>query len=158
MIVDGNYKNLIEQMKNCYLFSKDWKDNNENSIMKNLYEYFSRLRKSKIPFLIVYCPRFYERNSNYFNPISKTYIEDKSGETEIKLNNLVNENAQLKTKIGQQENDINDLKKKLEELENKFNQNINYLGEKRNKPGANKKIIKVKKNKGNNNLGNNTKK
>lgn len=155
MIVDGNYKNLIEQIKNCYLFSKDWKDNNENGIMKNLYEYFSRLRKSKIPFLIVYCPRFYERNSNYFNPISKTYIEDKSGETEIKLNNLVNENAQLKIKINnleedkkKQENDINDLKKKLEELENKFNQNMNYVGKKRNRPGANKKIIKVKKTKG----------
>ena len=95
IIVDGNYKHLIEQMKNSNLFAKEWKDNNENKIMKNLYEYFSLLRNSKIPFLIVYCPRFYERNTKYFNPILKLYEEDKE-DTETKLNILTNENAQLK--------------------------------------------------------------
>ena len=144
IIVDGNYKHLIEQMKNSNLFAKEWKDNNENKIMKNLYEYFSLLRNSKIPFLIVYCPRFYERNTKYFNPILKLYEEDKE-DTETKLNILTNENAQLKAYkeenekkmkqqddiIKQQGNQINILQKKVEELEGTIGTKGNVLGKKR---------------------------
>lgn len=83
IIIDGNYKNLIKQIKNNFLFSKEWKDTCDNLKMDGLYKYFGLLRKSRIPFLIVFCPRFYERKSDYFNPISKTYLEDKQNETEI---------------------------------------------------------------------------
>ena len=55
--------------------------------MKNLFDYFEILRKSKVPFLIVYCLRFYERTSQYYNPISKKYLEDEKIETEIIINN-----------------------------------------------------------------------
>ena len=44
---------------------------NESGMMKNLFEYFRILRESKMPFLIVYMPRFYERKSQYYNPITK---------------------------------------------------------------------------------------
>jgi hypothetical protein len=158
IIVDGNYKHLIEQMKNSNLFAKEWKDNNENKIMKNLYEYFSLLRNSKIPFLIVYCPRFYERNTKYFNPILKLYQEDKE-DTETKLKFLTNENAQLKAYkeenekkmkqqddiIKQQGNQINILQKKVEELEGTIGTKGNVLGKKRKRACARKKIKKKKR-------------
>ena len=115
IIVDGNYKNLILQIKNSCLFSKEWKETNpsDNLKMDGLYKYFGLLRKSRIPFLIVFCPRFYERKSDYFNPISKTYLEDKQNEAEIQINNLTNENAMLKQQVT-------DLKVNLKQLEDKF--------------------------------------
>lgn len=141
IIVDGNYMQLVKQLMNTCLFAKNWGNANENKKMPNLYEYFKILRESKVPFLIVYCPRFYERSSQFFNPISKKYLEDKEMESEIKLNNLLNENQKLKqeienqnakikvqdTKIKEQDTKIKEqdtkLKKqdtKIEELEKKF--------------------------------------
>ena len=145
IIVDGNYKHLIEQMKNSNLFAKEWKDNNENKIMKNLYKYFSLLRNSKIPFLIVYCPRFYERNTKYFNPILKLYQEDEK-DRDTKLNFLANENAQLKKEMFEQRNLIEELKKRVEELESNNRKKDNFLGNKRKRAGARKKIKKKKGN------------
>ena len=115
---------------------------------------------SKIPFLIVYCPRFYERNTKYFNPILKLYQEDKE-DTETKLKFLTNENAQLKAYkeenekkmkqqddiIKQQGNQINILQKKVEELEGTIGTKGNVLGKKRKRACARKKIKKKKKEK-----------
>lgn len=129
IIVDGNYKNLILQIKNSCLFSKEWKETNpsDNLKMDGLYKYFGLLRKSRIPFLIVFCPRFYERKSDYFNPISKTYLEDKQNEADIQINNLTNENAMQREQINNltKENamlnqQITDLKVNLKQLEDKF--------------------------------------
>ena len=115
IIVDGNYKTLIQQIKNSCLFAKEWKvwkNPEENGIMKKLYDYFELLRKTKIPFLIVYCPRFYERTSKYYNPLSKTYIEDNDFEIETKIFNLESENANLKQKIQELEERINNFGQK----------------------------------------------
>ena len=115
IIVDGNYKTLIQQIKNSCLFAKEWKvwkNPEENGIMKRLYDYFELLRKTKIPFLIVYCPRFYERTSKYYNPLSKTYIEDNDFEIETKIFNLESENANLKQKIQELEERINNFGQK----------------------------------------------
>ena len=112
IIVDGNYKKLIQQMKNSCLFAKKWKNwenPDENGMMKQLYDYFELLRKSKVPFLIIYCPRFYERTSKYYNPLSKQYIEDNDVETENKISNLESENAHLKQKINSLEEKVNNL-------------------------------------------------
>ena len=135
IIVDGNYKFLIEQIKNSCLFSKDWKDNNENGVVvKNLYKYFSMLKNSKIPFLIIYCPRFYERNSKYFNPITKLYDEDVKEEVEIRL-------QQQEMKIQEQAGIIENMKKEMQKIMDEFK----FLEKKRNRPGARKKIKKKKK-------------
>ena len=64
--------------------------------MKGLYEYFKILRESEIPFLIVYCPIFNERNSKYFNPISKIYYEDKNSKEKITIKTLKIENENLR--------------------------------------------------------------
>ena len=112
IIVDGNYKKLIQQMKNSCLFAKKWKNwenPDENGMMKQLYDYFELLRKSKVPFLIIYCPRFYERTSKYYNPLSKQYIEDNDVETENKISKLESENAHLKQKINSLEEKVNNL-------------------------------------------------
>ena len=136
IIVDGNYKTLIQQIKNSCLFAKEWKvwkNPEENGIMKRLYDYFEILRKTKIPFLIVYCPRFYERTSKYYNPLSKTYIEDNDVEIETKIFNLESENASLKQKIQE-----------LEERINNFGQK-GLLRKKRTRLGLRKKKTKEKK-------------
>ena len=130
IIVDGNYKKLIEQMKNSCLFSKQWKNWEnpvENKMMKTLYDYFEILRKSKVPFIIIYCPRFYERTSKYYNPLSKRYIEDNGVDTENRFAILENENASLKLKIALLEERI----KKLEEKSNNLLKNKDILGKKR---------------------------
>ncbi len=130
IIVDGNYKKLIEQMKNSCLFSKQWKNWEnpvENKMMKTLYDYFEILRKSKVPFIIIYCPRFYERTSKYYNPLSKRYIEDNGVDSENRFANLDNENALLKLKIASLEERI----KKLEEERNNPLKNKDILGKKR---------------------------
>ena len=136
IIVDGNYKTLIQQIKNSCLFAKEWKvwkNPEENGIMKKIYDYFEILRKTKIPFLIVYCPRFYERTSKYYNPLSKTYIEDNDVEIETKIFNLESENASLKQKIQE-----------LEERINNFGQK-GLLKKKRTRLGLRKKKTKEKK-------------
>lgn len=116
IIVDGNYMQLVKQLLNSCLFAKNWGKANENKTMRNLYEYFKILRESKVPFLIVYCPRFYERTSQFFNPISKRYLEDKEMESEIKLNNLLNENQKLKQEIENQNAKIEELEKNIKML------------------------------------------
>ena len=139
IIVDGNYKKLIQQIKNSCLFAKEWKiwkNPEENRIMKRLYDYFEVLRKSKVPFLIVYCPRFYERSSKYYNPLSKKYIEEDDVDLETEVFNLKSENASLKKTIEKQ----NDKIKKLEEEVNNIK---GLLGKKRKRLG-----IKAKKSKG----------
>ena len=141
IIVDGNYKKLIQQIKNSCLFAKEWKiwkNPEENRIMKRLYDYFEVLRKSKVPFLIVYCPRFYERSSKYYNPLSKKYIEEDDVDLETKVFNLESENALLKETIEKQ----NDKIKKLEETVNNILRK-GLLGKKRKRLG-----IKAKKSKG----------
>ena len=130
IIVDGNYKQLIQQIKNSCLFAKKWENwtnINENEITKNLFDYFEILRKANVPFLIVYCSRFYERTSQYYNPISKKYLEDEKIETEIIINNLKNDNEILKhqvkeqnNQIQEQNNQIQEQNKKIKELEEKI--------------------------------------
>ena len=160
ILVDGNYKHLIETIKNSCLFSKEWKDNNDKGIMQNLYTYFKILRDSKIPFLIVYCPRFYERKSQYFNPISKIYEEDMKDNNEILMNSLVNENEQLKLKISQLEEYKTKQDAKIERLEVELSEikeqmrgkkkktTSNILGEKRKRMV--KKMVKKKQKKSGN--------
>ena len=155
IIVDGNYKKLIQQIKNSCLFAKEWKiwkNPEENRVMKRVYDYFDVLRKSKVPFLIVYCPRFYERSSKYYNPLSKKYIEEDDVDLETKVFNLESENALLKETIEKQNDKLekqNDkLKKqneKIKELEEKVNNILRkrLLGKKRKRLG-----IKAKKSKG----------
>ena len=77
--------------------------------MKNLFEYFRILRESKMPFLIVYMPRFYERKSQYYNPITKIYLEDKKKETVQNINK--SEDIQkLEQKIKELQAEIDELK------------------------------------------------
>ena len=153
IIVDGNYKKLIQQIKNSCLFAKKWKNwenPEENRIMKRLYDYFEVLRNSKVPFLIVYCPRFYERSAKYYNPLSKKYIEEDDVDLETKVFNLESENALLKETIEKQNDKLekqNDkLKKqndKIKKLEEEVNNIKGLLGKKRKRLG-----IKAKKSKG----------
>ena len=150
IIVDGNYKTLIQQIKNSCLFAKEWKvwkNPEENGIMKRLYDYFELLRNTKIPFLIVYCPRFYERTSKYYNPLSKTYIEDNDVEIETKIFNLESENASLKQKIQEQDNKIKELGDKIKELEERINNfgQKGLLRKKRTRLGLREKKTKEKK-------------
>ena len=134
IICDGNYRNLIEQIKNFCLFSKDWKDNYDKNEMKGLYEYFKILRESEIPFLIVYCPIFNERNSKYFNPISKIYYEDKNSKEKITIKTLKIENENLRQqfklqdkKIKEHDEKIKEHDKKLKILEKKIDDLSNQL-------------------------------
>ena len=150
IMVDGNYKTLIQQIKNSYLFAKEWKvwkNPEENGIMKRLYDYFELLRNTKIPFLIVYCPRFYERTSKYYNPLSKTYIEDNDVEIETKIFNLESENASLKQKIQEQDNKIKEQGDKIKELEERINNfgQKGLLRKKRTRLGLREKKTKEKK-------------
>lgn len=115
IILDGNYKDLVEQIKNSFLFSKEWNDENDSAIMEGLYNYFKILRNSKIPFLIVYCPRFYERKSKFYFPIIKMYDEDKNEEK------IINENNALNEKMKQQDEKIINLQKENELLDKKIN-------------------------------------
>ena len=109
IIVDGNYKQLIQQIRNSCLFEKKWNNKNESGMMKNLFEYFRILRESKMPFLIVYMPRFYERKSQYYNPITKIYLEDKKKETVQNINK--SEDIQkLEQKIKELQEEIDELK------------------------------------------------
>ena len=126
IIVDGNYKDLVRKIKFTCLFSKNWKDTIENEEMKGLFDYFKALRDSQIPFMIFYCPRFYERNSSYFNPVSKIYEEDKKADSTEIINILINENAKLNQKIK-------DLEKRLSELaaNNKKKEEKIFLKQKR---------------------------
>jgi hypothetical protein len=134
IICDRNYRNLIEQIKNFCLFSKDWKDIYDKNEMKGLYEYFKILRESEIPFLIVYCPRFNERNSKYFNPISKIYYEDKNSKEKITIKTLKIENENLRQqfklqdkKIKEHDEKIKEHDKKLKILEKKIDDLSNQL-------------------------------
>ena len=120
IICDGNYRNLIEQIKNFCLFSKDWKDNYDKNEMKGLYEYFKILRESEIPFLIVYCPRFNERNSKYFNPISKIYYEDKNSKEKMTIQTLKIENENLRQQFKLQNKNIEEQDKKIKEHDKKL--------------------------------------
>jgi len=136
IIVDGNYKTLIQQIKNSCLFAKEWKvwkNPEENGITQKLYDYFELLRNTKIPFLIVYCPRFYERTSNYYNPLSKTYIEDNDVGLGTKIFNLESENANLKQKIQEQDNKIKEQDNKIKEQDNKIKEQDNKVKEQDNK-------------------------
>ena len=137
IIADGNYKKLIQQIKDSCLFAKEWKNNDENTNINNLYTYFGLLRNSGLPFLIVYCPRFYERTSRYYNPLSKTYIEDDKIEPEITMENLKNDNENLKKKIEELEKQINALTNKKREE--------NLLGKKKKR----RKLLKNPKKKDN---------
>ena len=143
--MDGNYKNLIQQIKNANLFSKDWEDINDKGVMAGLFKYFSILRKSKIPFLIVYCPRFYERKSQYYNPISKIYEEDKKGEQDIIIENLRMNNENLINKMKDLEAKLNDVMQQLNvknlEIKNRL------LCRKTRRKIKNKKLIKKNKKK-----------
>jgi len=155
IIVDGNYKDLVRKIKFTCLFSKNWKDTTENEEMKGLFDYFKALRVSQIPFMIVYCPRFYERNSSYFNPISKIYEEDKNADSTEIINTFINENAKLNQKIKDLEKKlsenaklnqkIKDLEKKLSELEanNKKKEEKIFLKHKRKR-----KLKKIAENQG----------
>jgi len=123
--------------------------------MKGLFDYFKALRVSQIPFMIVYCPRFYERNSSYFNPISKIYEEDKNADSTEIINTFINENAKLNQKIKDLEKKlsenaklnqkIKDLEKKLSELEanNKKKEEKIFLKHKRKR-----KLKKIAENQG----------
>ena len=146
IIVDGNYKKLIQQIKNSCLFAKEWKiwkNPEENRVMKRVYDYFDVLRKSKVPFLIVYCPRFYERSSKYYNPLSKKYIEEDDVDLETKVFNLESENALLKETIEKQNDKLKKQNDKIKKLEEEVNNIKGLLGKKRKRLG-----IKAKKSKG----------
>jgi len=156
IIVDGNYKKLIERIKTSCLFAKQWKNYEnpeENRNMKKLYDYFELLRKSKVPFLIIYCPRFYERTSKYYNPLSKQYIEDDDIDTDNKIFNLESENAFMKQKIKDQDNKLKEQDNKIKEQDNKIKaleEKINNLLKDKDLLGR-KKIrtkFKAKKSKG----------
>lgn len=127
IICDGNYRNLIEQIKNFCLFSKDWKDNYDKNEMKGLYEYFKILRESEIPFLIVYCPRFNERNSKYFNPISKIYYEDKNSKEKMTIQTLKIENENLRQQFKLQNKNIEEQDKKIKEHDEKIKEHDKKL-------------------------------
>lgn len=120
LIADGNYKKLIQQLKDSCLFAKQWNNKNENTDVGDLYTYFEHLRNSKLPFLIVYCPRFYERTTQYYNPLTKLYLEDDKNEPEIAVETLKNDNENLKKQIGEQNNKILDQNKKIEEQNKKI--------------------------------------
>ena len=122
-IFDRNYKKLMKQMKNSFLFSKEkkiWKYPDENGIMKILYDYFDILIESKIPFLIVYCPRVYERTSKYYNPLSKKYIEDNDIEQKNNSFNFKNENPCFKKKTQKLNEKLEKQKEIMQELDNKL--------------------------------------
>lgn len=116
IIVDGNYKQLIQQIKNSCLFSKKWNNKNESRMMKNLFEYFKILRESEVAFLIVYMPRFYERNSQYYNPITKKYLEDEKKEADKNINNSEDNQENLKKTIQDQQKQIKELQEKIGQL------------------------------------------
>ena len=116
IIVDGNYKQLIQQIKNSCLFSKKWNNKNESRMMKNLFEYFKILRESEVAFLIVYMPRFYERNSQYYNPITKKYLEDEKKEADKNINNSEDNQENLKKTIQEQQKQIKELQEKIGQL------------------------------------------
>ena len=121
IICDGNYKNLFVQMKNFNLFSKDWKDDDEKESVNVLYQFFKTLRESKIPFLIAFCPRFYERNSQYFYPFSKAYDEDNKKIVEsLSLKKIKEENEMIKLKLSEQEITNNEQEEKIKEHEERI--------------------------------------
>ena len=141
LIADGNYKKLIQQIKDSCLFAKEWKNKDENTNINDLYTYFELLRNSKLPFLIVYCPRFYERTSQYYNPLSKLYLEDNKNEPEITLETLKNDNENLKKKIGELEKQISALRNEKKE------ENLLGRKKKRSKKKRRKPLKKPKKEK-----------
>ena len=142
IIVDGNYKQLIQQIRNSCLFAKKWNNKNESGMMKNLFEYFRILRESKVPFLIVYMPRFYERKSQYYNPITKIYLEDEKNETGKNSNNSGDDKENLKQKIQEQEQKLKEQEQKIKELEEKIDKLIGenlILGKKTQRTEVKKK-------------------
>ena len=141
IIVDGNYKQLIQQIKNSCLFEKKWNNKNESGMMKNLFEYFRILRESKMPFLIVYMPRFYERKSQYYNPITKIYLEDKKKETVQNINKSGDDNENQQDSIQKLEQKIKELQKEIDELKSG-----NFLlGKKTQRSEVKEKKLEIKK-------------
>ena len=141
IIVDGNYKQLIQQIKNSCLFEKKWNNKNESGMMKNLFEYFRILRESKMPFLIVYMPRFYERKSQYYNPITKIYLEDKKKETVQNINKSGDDNENQQDRIQKLEQKIKELQDEIDELKSG-----NFLlGKKTQRSEVKEKKLEIKK-------------
>ena len=141
IIVDGNYKQLIQQIKNSCLFEKKWNNKNESGMMKNLFEYFRILRESKMPFLIVYMPRFYERKSQYYNPITKIYLEDKKKETVQNINKSGDDNENQQDRIQKLEQKIKELQNEIDELKSG-----NFLlGKKTQRSEVKEKKLEIKK-------------
>ena len=141
IIVDGNYKQLIQQIKNSCLFGKKWNNKNESGIMKNLFEYFRLLRESKMPFLIVYMSRFYERKSQYYNPITKIYLEDKKKETVKNINKSGDDNENQQDRIQKLEQKIKELQEEIDELKSG-----NFLlGKKTQRTEVKEKKLEIKK-------------
>jgi hypothetical protein len=141
IIVDGNYKQLIQQIRNSCLFEKKWNNKNESGMMKNLFEYFRILRESKMPFLIVYMPRFYERKSQYYNPITKIYLEDKKKETVQNINKSGDDNENQQDRIQKLEQKIKELQEEIDELKSG-----NFLlGKKTQRTEVKEKKLEIKK-------------
>ena len=115
--------------------------------MVGIFEYFKLLRKSKIPFLIVYCPRFYERNSEYFNPISKMYIEDIKNKEEMNTNSIIIDNNLLKFKSKEQDEKIKEQNEKIKKQDEKIISLENQLNTliKKNKEEDNQSSLLGKK-------------
>ena len=147
LIVDGNYKQLIQQIRNSCLFAKKWNNTNESGMMKNLFEYFRILRESKVPFLIVYMPRFYERKSQYYNPITKIYLEDEKNEKGKNIDNSGDDGENLKTKIQEQEKKLKEQEQKIKNLEEKIEKLMseNFLLGNKTQRTNDKKKLKIKK-------------
>lgn len=148
IICDRNYRDLIEQIKNFRLFSKKWEDNYEKTEMKGLYEYFKILRESEIPFLIVYCPQFNERTSQYFNPISKKYNEDENSKEKMKPQTLKIKTEILSQEIKEQYEKMKEQDEILKELDERLKilkQKMDYNQAKKSNKEKEKKLIGKKR-------------
>ena len=116
--------------------------------MKGLYEYFKILRESEIPFLIVYCPQFNERTSQYFKPISKKYLEDENSKEKMKLQTLKIKTENLSQEIKEQYEKIkehNEILKELDERLKILEQKIDYNQPKKSNKEKEKKLIGKKR-------------